>query len=119
MRIRGNGERNFIVILTMSITMMSVGYGVGQRVLSIFGIWLTLYYTCVFIREIEITDSQLIIKRLGRKINIRKGSITDVDINKNTISIYSDRYAGINFYKCQIKKKDLPKLLEQLSKYTI
>lgn len=118
MIIRGNGERNLLIWLIAFISVVSIWSGDCVRVLGILGAWVVFYFTCIWIKEIEITDSQLIIKRFMRQLVINKGNITDVDIKKHTIIIYNGRYSGVNFYKHQIQKEDLPKLMEYLSKYT-
>lgn len=118
MKIRGNGEGKVVIGFSVIMAIASIWAGAWQRVLTVLLLWLVFYATCLWVREIEITDSELIIKRLGRQVNIRKSSITDVDIKKHTIIIYSGRYSGVNFYRNQIQKEDLPKLIEYLSKYT-
>lgn len=118
MKVRGNGEGKIVLGFSAIMVIASIWAGAWQRVLTVLILWLVFYLTCLWVREIEITDSEFIIKRLGRQVNIRKSSITDVDIKKHTIIIYSARYSGVNFYKNQIQKEDLPKLIDYLSKYT-
>ena len=118
MKVRGNGEGKIVLGFSAIMVIASIWAGAWQRVLTVLILWLVFYLTCLWVREIEITDSEFIIKRLGRQVNIRKSSITDVDIKKHTIIIYSGRYSGVNFYKNQIQKEDLTKLIDYLSKYT-
>ncbi len=118
MKIKGNGEGKIIIGFSTIMAIASIWTGVWQRVLIVLVLWLVYYATCLWVKEIEILDDQIIIKRLGRQVSIRQSSITDVDIKKYTIIIYSGRYSGVNFYKRQIQKEDLPKLVTYLSKYT-
>ncbi len=118
MVIRGNGEKKLISGFIVVIALASIWSGHCMRVLSILGVWIIFYFTCIWIREIQITDCQIIIKRFMRQVTINKGQINGVEFKKHTIIIYNGRYSGLNFSKYQIQKEDLPKLMEYLSRYT-
>lgn len=118
MVIRGNGEKKLISGFIVFIVLASIWSNHCIRVLSILGVWIIFYFTCIWIREIWITDCQIIIKRFMRQVTINKGQINGVEFKKHTIIIYNGRYSALNFSKYQIQKGDLPKLMEYLSRYT-
>ena len=69
------------------------------------------------VRDIEVTENQIKIRRLFRTIVIDTHHISSVSIKKHTVIINKSRYTAVNFYKYQIKKSDLNKLLGYLEKY--
>ncbi|WP_054739308.1 hypothetical protein [Cellulosilyticum ruminicola] len=80
-------KKNFIIGLVTFVVIASLWSKDCIRTISILIIWIAFYFTWISIKEIEITDSQIIIKRFMHQVVINKWNITVVDLKKYTIII--------------------------------
>lgn len=117
MKIRGSSYRGYIIALVLLglVVVLSGNRWIESLILLV--LWCLYYGVFLWVKEIEISNSEVIIRRLFKATKIALRDITDVDLKKRTIIIYKGKYIGINLSKRQIHQDDRKSLEDYLKKY--
>ena len=117
MRIKGSRNEWFIGGIIIIMLILCFVSQVGIWTIALCAGWFIYYVTVIWIKEIEIKDNEIEIKRLGRSIKIYTYNISDIALKRNSIIIFKGQYAAINIFKYQINKEDRTRLIEYLEQY--
>ena len=117
MYIKGSRDKWFICGIMIFMLLMCFVSRIKIGTVVLCAVWVAYYLTVIWIKDIEINDNQIEIRRLGRIIKIHTYQISDVALKKNSIIIFKGQYGAINIFKYQINKLDREKLIEYLKPY--